>query len=144
MTHKVVLITGGSSGIGKATAEALRDMGCTVYEGSRRESSLDGIRHLTLDVTDEESAANAVNQVLAHEGHIDILINCAGSGISGAVEFTETEAVKKQMDVNFMGIVNVTKAVLPHMRKAKGGRIVNISSVAADFPNIYTNSIIVG
>ena len=134
MTHKVVLVTGGSSGIGKATAEALRDKGCTVYEGSRRESAIPGITHLTLDVTDENSAAEAIGEILRREGKIDILINCAGSGISGAVEFTEQEAVKRQMDVNFMGTVNVTKAALPHMRNSKSGRIVNISSVAAEFP----------
>lgn len=134
MANKVVFITGGSSGIGKAAAEALRDMGCTVYEGSRRESVLPGITHLALDVTDEASAVRAVNEVIAREGKIDVLINCAGSGISGAVEFTENEAVRHQMDVNFLGTVNVTKAVLPHMRKAGQGRIVNISSVAAVFP----------
>jgi NAD(P)-dependent dehydrogenase (short-subunit alcohol dehydrogenase family) len=109
-------------------------MGCTVYEGSRRESDIPGITHLTLDVTDENSAAEAIGEVLRREGKIDILINCAGSGISGAVEFTEQEAVKRQMDVNFMGTVNVTKAALPHMRNTKSGRIVNISSVAAEFP----------
>ncbi len=134
MTHKVVLVTGGSSGIGKATAEALRDKGCTVYEGSRRESHIKGITHLTLDVTDELSAKKAIGEILRREGKLDILINCAGSGISGAVEFTESDAVKRQMEVNFMGTVNVTKAALPHMRTAGGGRIVNISSVAADFP----------
>ena len=134
MTRKVVFVTGGSSGIGKAAAEALRDMGCTVYEGSRRESSLPGIVHLTLDVTEEASAVHAVREVLAREGNIDILINCAGSGISGAVEFTEADAVRRQMDVNFMGTVNVTKAVLPLMRTAGSGRIVNISSAAAEFP----------
>ncbi len=134
MMHKVVLVTGGSSGIGKATAEALRDMGCTVYEGSRRESKIEGITHLTLDVTDEVSAREAVSEVVRREGKIDVLINCAGSGISGAVEFTESDAVTMQMKVNFMGTVNVTKAALPHMRQAKGGRIVNVSSVAAEFP----------
>jgi len=134
MTHKVVLVTGGSSGIGKAAAEALRDRGCTVYEGSRRESSIPGITHLTLDVTDEASAKRAIDEVMEREGKLDVLINCAGSGISGAVEFTEHDAVKRQMNVNFMGTVNVTKAALPPMRQAKGGRIVNISSVAAEFP----------
>lgn len=134
MLNKVVFLTGGSSGIGKATAEALRDLGCTVYEGSRRESSVGGITHLTLDVTDESSVQSAVSEVLSREGRIDILINCAGAGISGAVEFTESADVRFQMDVNFMGVVNVTKAVLPHMRKAGSGRIVNISSVAAAFP----------
>ncbi len=134
MTHKVVLVTGGSSGIGKATAMALRDLGCVVYEGSRRESEIHGVHHLPLDVTVESSVAVAVDRILAREGRLDILINCAGSGISGAVEFTEADEVKRQMDVNFMGTVNVTKAVLPHMRNQGGGRIVNISSVAAEFP----------
>jgi len=134
MTHKVVLITGGSSGIGKAAAEALRDAGCTVYEGSRRDSEQSGIAHLTLDVTDEASAGRAVDEILRREGRLDILVNCAGSGISGAVEFTEADAVKRQMDVNFMGTVNMTKAVLAPMRVAGQGRIVNISSVAAEFP----------
>ena len=129
-----MLVTGGSSGIGKAAAEALRDSGCIVYEGSRRESDLPGITHVSLDVTDERSVASAVEQVLEREGRVDILITCAGSGISGAVEFTEAEAVRRQMDVNFMGTVHSVKAVLPWMRKAGGGRIVLISSVAAQFP----------
>ncbi len=134
MKKTVVLITGGSSGIGKETALALHRAGCTVYEGSRRESSIDGITHIPLDVTDEASAQSAVRTVTEKEGAIDILINCAGSGISGAVEFTHLEDAKRQMDINFFGTVNVTKAVLPYMRKAGKGRIVNISSVAATFP----------
>lgn len=134
MRNKVVFITGGSSGIGKAAAQALRDLGCTVYEGSRRENSADGITHLTLDVTSEQSALSAADEILSREGRIDVLINCAGAGISGAVEFTDADDVRFQMDVNFMGTVNVTKAVLPVMRKASTGRIVNISSVAAAFP----------
>ncbi len=134
MQNKVVLLTGGSSGIGRETALALRDKGCTVYEGSRRDNDLPGIHHLTLDITDDNSVANAVETVLEREGKIDILVNCAGAGISGAVEFTETEAVKWQVDVNFLGTVRMTKAVLPAMRKAGGGRIVSISSVASVFP----------
>ncbi len=134
MENKIVLLTGGSSGIGRETAIALRDKGCTVYEGSRRESDLPGIQHLTLDITNDESVAAAVRTVLEREGRIDILVNCAGSGISGAIEFTETEAVRRQMDVNFLGTVRMTKAVLPAMRKAGAGRIVSISSVASAFP----------
>lgn len=130
----IVFLTGGSSGIGRATAEALRDMGYTVYEGSRRESIVPGITHLSLDVTDESSVLSAVHEILTYEGKIDILINCAGSGISGAVEFTDTADVMRQMEVNFMGVVHVTKAVLPSMRERNAGRIVNISSVAAAFP----------
>ena len=132
--NKVVLITGGSSGIGKATAEAMRDLGCTVYEGSRRDSSNEGIRHLTLDITAESSCEKAVGEILSREGRIDVLINCAGAGISGAVEFTEAADVQFQLDVNFMGTVNMTKSVLPHMRRQGFGRIVCISSAAAEFP----------
>lgn len=134
MKKTVVLLTGGSSGIGKETALALSRAGCTVYEGSRRESFIDGVTHITLDVTDEESARAAASTVAQKEGSVDILINCAGSGISGAVEFTRLEEAERQMDVNFFGTVNMTKAVLPYMRKAGNGRIVNISSVAATFP----------
>ncbi len=132
--NKVVFITGGSSGIGKATAEAMRDLGCTVYEGSRRESMTEGITHLPLDVTDESSCEKAIGEILSREGKLDILISCAGSGISGAIEFTEADDVRFQTEVNFMGTVNITKAVLPVMRKAESGRIVCISSVAAEFP----------
>jgi len=132
--NRVVFITGGSSGIGKATADAMRNLGCTVYEGSRRDSLHEGITHLTLDVTDESSCTKAVREIISREGRIDILINCAGVGISGAIEFTEADDVRFQLDVNFMGTVNVTKAVLPYMREAKSGRIVCISSAAAEFP----------
>ncbi len=134
MQNKIVLITGGSSGIGRETAIAFRDKGCTVYEGSRRNNDLPGIQHLPLDITNDESVNKAVETVLAAEGRIDILVNCAGSGISGAIEFTEMEAVRRQMDVNFLGTVRMTKAVLPSMRKAGAGRIVSISSVASPFP----------
>ncbi len=134
MEKTVVLVTGGSSGIGKETALALSRSGCKVYEGSRRESSINGITHIELDVTDEALVQSAVRTVAEKEGGIDILINCAGSGISGAVEFTRLEEAERQMDINFFGTVNMTKAVLPYMRKAGKGRIVNISSVAAAFP----------
>lgn len=130
----VVLVTGGSSGIGKATALALRDAGCKVYEGSRRDSSINGIIHIPLDVTDEVSARSAIEQIMSNEGRLDILVNCAGSGISGAVEFTPTEEAKRQIDVNLFGTVNMTKAATACMREKDGGRVVNISSVAATFP----------
>lgn len=131
MSSKVAVVTGGSSGIGRCTAAALRDAGCKVYEFSRREIPAEGVAHFTVDVTDESSVQAAVAAVLAQEGRIDIVVNCAGFGISGAVEFTELAEAKAQMEVNFFGMVNVNRAVLPAMRKAKGGRIVNISSVAA-------------
>ena len=134
MLDKVVFVTGGSSGIGYFTAQALRDRGCTVYEGSRRGSDLEGVTHIPLDVTNDASVASAVRILLEREGRIDILIHCAGSGISGAVEFTKTEDAIAQLDVNFFGVVRVIREVLPIMRAQGNGRIVSISSVAATFP----------
>lgn len=131
MNNKIAIVTGGNSGIGKYTALALKNKGCTVYELSRREILTDGINHITSDVTSEVQVAGAISEIIKREGRIDILINCAGYGISGAVEFTELSDAKNQFDVNFFGMVNTTKAVLPYMRKNKSGRIVNISSVAA-------------
>ena len=131
---KVVIITGGSSGIGLCTAAALRDRGCKVYELSRRDSEVEGITHLRCDITDEAQINAAVQQVLAENGRIDILINNAGFGISGAVEFTETSDAQRLFDVNFFGMVRMNRAILPLMREQGHGRIVNLSSVAAPVP----------
>lgn len=131
MGNKIALVTGGSSGIGRCTATALKNKGCKVYEFSRRDIPNEGIIHISADVTDENAVKSAVEQIISAEGKIDILINCAGFGISGAVEFTEEKEARKQFDVNFFGTVNVTRSVLPFMREKKSGRIVNISSVAA-------------
>lgn len=86
---------------------------------------------MCVDVTDEASVQEAVGQILLERGSIEILVNCAGFGISGAVEFTESEQAKAQFNVNFFGTVNVSRAVLPAMRRQHRGHIVNISSVAA-------------
>lgn len=134
MNQHVCIVTGGSSGIGFCTAEALKKHNCKVYSFSRRVSDQEGITHISVDVTDESAVKKAVQTVYEAEGRIDILVNCAGFGISGSVEFTELADAKQQMDVNFFGTVNVTKSVLPFMRKAKNGRIVNISSIAAPIP----------
>lgn len=128
---KVAVVTGASSGIGRCTAEALRDMGCKVYDLSRRNIPIDKVTHIKTDITKEEEVSSAVGDIIAKDGRIDILVNCAGFGISGAVEFTTTEEAKSQFEVNFFGTVTVTRAVLPHMREQGSGRIVNISSVAA-------------
>ena len=128
---RIALVTGGSSGIGRCTAAALRDSGCTVYEISRRKIPQEGITHIGADVTEEASIRDAVEQICRTEGRLDIAVNCAGFGISGAVEFTELAEAKAQFDVNFFGMVNVNRAVIPVMRKQGGGRIVNVSSVAA-------------
>ncbi len=132
--NKVAVVTGGSSGIGRATANALKDAGCTVYEFSRRDSQQPGIAHVRCDVTDEEQVARAVAFVLEREGRLDVLVNNAGFGISGAAEFTRSEDAHRLMEVNLFGMVNCSRAALPHMRGAGKGRIVNISSVAGVLP----------
>lgn len=131
---KVAIVTGGSSGIGRATAKALRLSGCIVYEFSRRDMPESDIIHKSVDVTDEEAVIKAVNEILDEQGKIDLLVNCAGFGISGAVEFTKLEDAKAQFDVNFFGMVNCSKALIKIMRGQGYGRIVNISSVAAPIP----------
>lgn len=128
---KIAVVTGGTSGIGACVAQALATQGCKVYTISRREVQDTPFSHIPADVTDEEAVKAAVGEILSAEGRVDILVNCAGFGISGAIEFTDAEDAKRQMDVNFFGMVHVTKAVLPIMRKQGKGRIVNISSVAA-------------
>ena len=132
---KVAIVTGGSSGIGLCASRSLRDAGCTVYELSRREPEpLPGVTHIKADVTDRAQVAAAVQQVLGREGRVDILVSNAGYGISGAVEFTSPEDAKKQLDVNFFGMVNMVTEVLPIMRQQRGGRIVAVSSVAGILP----------
>ena len=131
---RVAVVTGGTSGIGKATALALKKAGCTVYELSRRADGVEGLRHISADVTDEAAVNAAVAQIMAEAGHIDLLVNNAGFGISGAIEFTAPEDAKKLFDVNFFGMVNMNRAVVPLMRAAGHGRIVNLSSVAAPVP----------
>lgn len=132
--RKVAVVTGGTSGIGRETALALVQRGYTVYELSRRAEGVDGLRHLQADITDEGQVRAAVDAVMQAEGHIDLLINNAGFGISGAVEFTDTADAQRLLDVNFFGMVRMNRAVIPLMRQAGGGRIVNLSSVAAPIP----------
>lgn len=132
---RIVIITGATSGIGLAMAEKFNNEGDRVYALARREAKLpQGVIFIPCDVTDEAAVHAAVNGVVSKEGRIDLLVNNAGFGISGAVEFTELEDAKRQFDVNFFGMVNMTKAVLPVMREAGGGRIINLSSVAAVTP----------
>lgn len=131
MEQKICVITGGSSGIGLCTALEMKAKGYEVFEISRRREGVAGINHISADVTDEKRINEAVSYIIDKAGRIDVLINNAGFGISGAVEFTETADARKQFDVNFFGMVNMNRAVIPFMRRAGGGRIVNISSVAA-------------
>ncbi len=128
---RICILTGGSSGIGKATADLLAQNGYTVYEFSRGGSDRNGIRHITADVTSAEQVRAGVLQVLDEQDRIDLLVNNAGFGISGAVEFTDPADAHAQLDVNFFGALNCIQAVLPAMRTAGCGHIVNVSSVAA-------------
>ena len=128
---KVAVLSGGSSGIGRETAKALVKKGYTVYELSRSGQSENGIIHIDCDVTKEESVRDAAGKVLTAEPNIHLLVNNAGMGISGAIEFTKESDCRRQLDVNFHGMDRLTKAFLPAMREQGFGRIVNISSVAA-------------
>jgi short-subunit dehydrogenase len=130
-----VLITGCSSGIGRATAEHLADRGFTVYATARRPESIAdleqrGARTLALDVCDETSMSAAVRTIEQAEGAVWALINNAGYGISGAIEATDVDAVRAEFETNVFGAVRLAQLVLPGMRAAGRGRIVNVSSVA--------------
>lgn len=131
---KVAFITGGSSGIGFETAKALCVQGVKVYEMSRHANPQEGVIHIDGDVTSLCDVELAVSYIISKDGKIDILINNAGFGISGAAEFTSIEAAKRQLDVNFFGCFSMCSQVIPHMRSNGGGRIINISSVAAVAP----------
>lgn len=131
---KVAIVTGGSSGIGRETAWSLAHAGCTVYEFSRREAPMEGVIHLTADITDEAQVRAAVGTILRNEGRIDILVNNAGFGISGAAETTDPSDAHRQLEVNLFGMDNVTRAVLPAMRVQGSGRIVCLSSIAGVLP----------
>jgi len=134
MMEKIVILTGGSSGIGLETAKALLERGCKVYNFSRRAFEYPGLEHMCVDVADEAQVRAAVAEVIAREGRVDVLVNNAGYGISGAFEYTESADAHRLMEVNLFGMNNTIRAVLPHMRRAQAGRIVNISSVAAPLP----------
>ena len=132
--RQIAVVTGGSSGIGRATALALKEKGCTVYELSRRDRPPEGVNHLTADITDEAQVKAAITEIIRREERIDILVNNAGFGISGAAEMTTSADAHAQLELNLFGMDNVTRAVLPFMRKQKRGRIVCVSSIAGILP----------
>jgi NAD(P)-dependent dehydrogenase (short-subunit alcohol dehydrogenase family) len=139
----VALVTGASSGIGKAAALALVDAGFEVVGTSRDTSgvvALNGVTFLNLDVTSDESVSTAVEQLLERFGRIDVLVNNAGTGAAGAAEESSVAQDQRVFDINFFGLVRMTKAVLPHMRAAGTGRIINISSVLGLVPAPYMAS----
>jgi len=131
---KAVLITGCSTGIGRATAERLAEKGHTVYATARRLESIadleeKGCRILSLDVTDEESMGAAVTHVEQAEGAVGALVNNAGYSQSGAIEDVPMEQVRKQFETNVFGLIRMCQLVLPGMRRQEHGRIVNVSSM---------------
>ncbi|MDQ1689389.1 MAG: hypothetical protein QOK42_2364 [Frankiaceae bacterium] len=130
----VVLVTGCSSGIGEATAARLLKAGHTVYATARRPETLEtlaaaGARVLALDVTDEASMIAAVKAIEGEHGSVGALVNNAGYGLQGPVEETSMEEVRRQFETNVFGLIRLTQLVLPGMRAAGGGRIVNVSSM---------------
>lgn len=129
---KVVLITGGSSGIGKSIGVFLHQKGFVVYGTSRNpERILNSVFPLiTLDVRDTDSINSAVEEVISRSGRLDIVINNAGVGITGPLEEIPTAEIKNNFEINFFGPIEVMKAVLPQMRKQQSGLIINITSIA--------------
>lgn len=131
---QTILITGASTGIGKATAKHFQEKGWNVVATMRRpeaETELAGERMLVtrLDVQDSASITAAVKAAIDTFGGIDVLLNNAGYGAVGPMEAASMEKIRRQFDVNFFGLIEVTKAVLPHFRAKKAGRILNVSSV---------------
>src|SRR5256714_468026 len=139
-TGKIALVTGASSGIGEATAQRLTMAGYKVYGTSRRGAG-GGQRSfamLPLDVNSDESVEEVVREVMRLEGRIDVLVNNAGFSIAPAgAEESSIEQARAIFDTNFFGIVRMTRAVVPHMRRQGGGRIINIGSVLGFLPAPY-------
>lgn len=129
---KTVLVTGASSGMGRATAALLAQQGYRVFGTSRRPDSVDpipGVEFVALDVNDDDSVQACVQTVIERAGAIDVLINNAGYQHGGAIEETSLEEARAQFETNFFGVARLTKAVLPIMRAAGRGQIINIGSV---------------
>lgn len=131
--HKVAVITGGSSGIGKCCAELFAANNYKVYELSRRAEGDARVTHTKCDVTDSVAVKQAIAHIFDAEERIDLLVNCAGMGVSGAVEYISDDMLKKQFETNFYGTVYSARAVLPYMRRQNSGKIICISSAAAVF-----------
>lgn len=143
---KVVLITGGSSGIGKSIGEFLLKHDYVVIGTSRNPDrySNNAFPLYALDVTNSESINNCIDRVIEAKGQIDVLINNAGAGITGPLEEIPEEEIKRNFEINFFGPVNVIRAVIPFMRKENSGLIINITSIAGfmglPFRGVYSAS----
>ena len=137
--HGVALVTGASSGIGLVTAQALRRDGYRVFGTSRKPmpNTSDGISMLVCDVVSDASVQSVVDEVVSRAGRIDLLVNNAGIGLLGGAEESTTAQAKAVFDVNVFGIIRMTNAVLPAMRRQRRGRIVNVSSILGLIPAPY-------
>jgi len=139
-TKPIALVTGASSGIGQATAQRLSKAGYQAYGTSRRgaQSGPQSFAMLALDVTRDESVQAAVDELMRLEGRIDLLVNNAGFGVApAAAEESSIEQSRAIFDTNFFGIIRMTRAVVPHMRRQGSGRIINIGSVLGFLPMPY-------
>ena len=130
--QKVVVITGASSGIGLATAEYLRDQGYIVYSFSRSAPKLDGIQHVACDVSDRFIIHQAFATVFEREGRIDAVVNNAGMGISGSMEYQSLPDIHRITSINLLGVINCCAEAIPYLRESRG-RIINIGSLAGEF-----------
>jgi len=140
LQKSIALVTGASSGIGKATAELLASADYKVYGTSRRVAQTDqqSFEMLALDVTRDESVEGAVRELMRLESRIDLLVNNAGFGVAPAgAEESSIEQARSIFETNFFGIVRMTRAVVPHMRRQGSGRIINIGSVLGLLPMPY-------
>ena len=143
---KVVLITGGSSGIGKSVGEFLQDKGFVVYGTSRNPKNYPNSKFpiIALDVTKPETISNCILELVGITSKIDVLINNAGAGITGPIEEIPDAEIKRNFETNFFGPVNVIKAVLPIMRQQNSGLIINVTSIAGymglPFRGVYSAS----
>src|SRR5688572_20884543 len=138
--QSIALVTGASSGIGEATAERLAIAGYKVYGTSRRgaRAGQRSFAMLSLDVTSDASVEAAVSEVMRLEGRIDLLVNNAGFGVAPAgAEESSLDQARAIFDTNFFGIVRMTRAVVPYMRRQGSGRIINIGSVLGLVPQPY-------
>jgi len=142
MNHRspVVLVTGASSGIGRAVANAFAAKGFEVFGTSRnpsRTEPIPGVELVRLDVTDAASVTAAVSTVVQRAGRIDILVNNAGFGVIGAAEESSAAQAQQLFETNFFGLVRLTREVLPYLRAQRSGRIINIGSVLGIVPAPY-------
>jgi NAD(P)-dependent dehydrogenase (short-subunit alcohol dehydrogenase family) len=139
-TRPVALVTGASSGIGKAASLALVDAGFEVVGTTRNTANVtpaNGVTFLALDVASDDSVAAAVGQVIDRFGRIDVLVNNAGIGSAGAAEESSVAQAQDVFDINVFGVIRMSNAVLPHMRAQGSGRIINISSIVGFMPQPY-------